>query len=124
MHFDVRRVAENVRRASTEDLLDRATVYSGGMEPAALDLIRGELDRRGMTADDVIDHWERRRAVVILRADGTALRCSFCDRPAVLRARGWYRLSGVIPLFPRLFNYCDQHCPSSPADKPGSPSQP
>jgi hypothetical protein len=116
MYFDIRRVAENVRRADTEDLLDRATVYSGGMEPAALDLIRDELDRRGVTTDDILDHWEKRRPVVIVLDDGTALRCSFCDRPAVVRARGWYRLAGLIPLFPRVFAYCDQHRPT--ADEP------
>jgi hypothetical protein len=110
-------VADNIRRADTEDLLDRATVYSKGMEPAALDLIRDELDRRGVSADDILDHWERRRAVVIVLDDGTVLRCSFCDRPAVVRVRGWFRLAGLLPLFPRLFAYCDRHRPRKP-DEP------
>lgn len=118
MQFDIKRVAENVRKADTEDLLDRATVYSKGMEPAAIDLIRDELDRRGVTADDILDHWESRRAVVILLDDGTALRCSFCDRPAVVRGRGWHRLWGRIPVFPRLFAYCDHHRPANRADDP------
>lgn len=123
MIFDLKRVAENVRRADTEDLLDRVTVYRGGMEPAALDLIRGELDRRGVTADDILDHWENRRAMVLLRDDGTARRCSFCDRPAVLRARGWHRVWGRIPVFPRYFTYCDQHRPVNPADESPPPSR-
>lgn len=119
MQFDIRRVAENVRKTDTEDLLDRATVYSGGMEPAALDLIRGELTRRGVTADDILDHWERRRPVVIVRADGTVVRCSLCDRPAVVRGRGWHRLFGRIPVFPRLFSYCDHHGPREPVPSTG-----
>ena len=49
MGFDLRRVAEYIRRADTEELLDRVTVYREGMEPAALDLMEGELDRRGVT---------------------------------------------------------------------------
>lgn len=114
MQFDIRRVAENVRRAEDEDLLDRATIYARGMEPAALDLIRAELGRRGVTADDILDHWERRKAVVLVRADGTVVRCSLCDRPAVARGRGWHRLWGRIPVFPRLFSYCDRHGPPQP----------
>jgi hypothetical protein len=126
MQFDIKRVAEYVRRADTEDLLDRVTVYGGGMEPAALDLMRDELDRRGVTPDEVIDHYERRRATVILLADGTAMRCSFCDRPAVVRGRGWHRIWGRIPVFPRVFAYCDRHhqaksvVPASPPAEPGS----
>ena len=121
MQFDIRRVAEYVRRADTEDLLDRVTVYSGGMEPAALDLMRDELDRRGVTADEILDHYQRRRATVILLDDGTAMRCSFCDRPAVLRRFGWHRLWGRIPLFPRVFAYCDQHQPGTAAKPPAEP---
>jgi hypothetical protein len=121
MFFDIKRVAENIRKADTEDLLDRATVYRRGMEPAAIDLIRGELDRRGVTADDILDHWEKRRAVVIVLDDGTALRCSFCDRPAVVRGRGWHRLWGRIPLFPWVFAYCDRHRPTR-ADGPAPSS--
>ena len=32
--------------------------------------------------------------------DGTAVRCSFCHRPAVAEGWGWHRLWGVLPLFP------------------------
>ena len=109
MDLNLKRVAEFVRRADTEDLLDRVTVYRNGMEPAALDLMHGELDRRGVTSDDLIDHYQLRRATVLLLPDGTAERCSFCDRPAVLRRYGWHRLWGRIPLFPRVFAYCEGH---------------
>lgn len=129
MDLDLKRVAEFVRRADTEDLLDRVTVYRAGMEPAALDLMHGELNRRGVTPDDLIDHYRQRRATAILRPDGTAERCSFCDRPAVLRGRGWHRLWGRLPIFPRLYAYCDRHLltergerpPDPPAEEPEAP---
>ena len=35
MRFELRRVAEFIRRADTEELLDRVTIYREGMEPAA-----------------------------------------------------------------------------------------
>jgi hypothetical protein len=109
MHFDLKKVAEFIRRADTEELLDRVTVYREGMEPAALDLMEGELDRRGVTREDIADHDADRRATAIMLPDGTALRCSFCDRPAVVRGRGWHKLFGRVPVFPRLFAYCATH---------------
>jgi hypothetical protein len=109
MHFDLKRVAEFIRRAETEELLDRVTVYREGMEPAALDLMEGELDQRGVTRDDIAEHDANRRATAIMLPDGTALRCSFCARPAAVQARGWHKLFGRIPIFPRLFAYCTTH---------------
>ena len=109
MELNLRRVAEFIRRADTEDLLDRVTVYRDGMEPAALDLMEMELDRRGVTRDDIAGHDRDRRETAILLPDGTAVRCSFCDRPAVNRARGWHRLFGRVPVFPRVFAYCSYH---------------
>ncbi len=106
---DLRRVAENIRRAETESLLDRVTVYRGGMDPAAVDLIHNELSRRGVTDEAIESHSRDRWADVVVRTDGTAMRCSFCDRPAVVRARGWHRVYGRLPLFPRLFSYCRVH---------------
>src|SRR5262245_25126231 len=84
MRLDLRRVAEFIRKAETDELLDRVTVYREGMEPAALDLMEGELDRRGVTREDIAEHDERRRAVVVFRPDGTPVRCSICARPAVV----------------------------------------
>jgi hypothetical protein len=109
MHFDLKRVAEFIRRAETEELLDRVTVYREGMEPAALELMEGELDQRGVTRDDIAEHDANRRATAIMLPDGTALRCSFCARPAAVQARGWHKLFGRIPIFPRLFAYCTTH---------------
>jgi hypothetical protein len=109
MHFDLKRVAEFIRRADTEELLDRVTVYREGMEPAALDLMEGELDRRGVTREDIADHDARRRETAIMLPDGTAMRCSFCNRPAVKQDRRWHRLFGRVPIFPKMFAYCEFH---------------
>ena len=105
MRLNLRRVAEFIRKADTEELLDRVTVYREGMEPAALDLMEGELDRRGVTRTQIEEHDATRRATAIMLPDGTALRCSFCNRPAVVRGRGWHKLFGRIAVFPRLFAY-------------------
>jgi hypothetical protein len=107
--FDLRRVAEYIRKADTEELLDRVTVYRDGMEPAALDLMEGELDRRGVTREQIAEHGESRRMTAIFRNDGTVVRCSQCDRPAVVRGWGWHRLFGRLPLFPAKFAYCSIH---------------
>ena len=107
--FDLKAVARYIRKAETEELLDRVTVYRAGMEPAALDLMEGELDRRGVTRDQIAEHDAARRATAILHPDGTAVRCSFCDRPAVVRAWGWHRLFGRLPIFPRRFALCAVH---------------
>jgi hypothetical protein len=115
MEFNLRRVAEFIRGADTEELLDRVTVYREGMEPAALDLMEGELDRRGVSRDDIAAHDAMRRESAIMLPDGTALRCSACNRPAVRQTRRWHRLFGVVPVFPKVFAYCDFH--SAPAQK-------
>ena len=116
MRFDIRAVAAYVRRADTEDLLDRVTVYREGMEPAALDLMEGELDRRGVTREEIADHDRERRATAILLPDGTAVRCSFCDRPAVARRWGWHWVFGRVPVFPWRFRRCGAH--GGTADRP------
>lgn len=137
MEFHLKRVAEYIRRADTEELLDRVTIYRAGMEPAALDLMEGELDRRGLSPADIRAHDAQRRATAIFLPDGTALRCSFCDRPAIQQARGWHKLrlrapfisrslNIALPLFPRLFAYCAIHLesrspgPSTPGNDPSS----
>ncbi len=109
LRLELRRVAEYIRGAETEELLDRVTVYRAGMEPAALDLMEGELDRRGVTRADIAEHDTARRATAIFLKDGTALRCNFCNRPAVVRRWGWLRLLGRLPVFPRMFAYCAVH---------------
>ena len=109
MRLDLKLVSEFIRRAETEELLDRVTVYREGMEPAALDLMEGELDRRGFSKEVIAEHDENRRLTAIMLPDGTALRCSFCVRPAIIQAHGWHKLFGRIPIFPKIFAYCDAH---------------
>ena len=116
MELDLTRVAEFARRADTEDLLDRVTVYRGGMEPAAVGLLEDELYRRGVGGGAIADHWLTRRETVLVRPDGVAYRCSRCDRPAAYRAWGWHRLFGRLPLFPRRFTLCAEHAPKEATD--------
>jgi hypothetical protein len=111
MLFDLERVRKNVSTATTEDLLDRATAYRAGMEPDALDVIEEELQRRGVTTDEMAEHGRRRRLEINVLSDGTAARCSFCHRPAVAEQCGWHRLWGLVPIFPCLFRYCAEHQP-------------
>jgi hypothetical protein len=49
--------------------------------------------------------------------DGTAMRCSFCNRPAVIQSRRWHRLLGYVPIFPKLFACCDLHSKPNGANK-------
>jgi hypothetical protein len=109
LEFDADRVRANVRAATTEDLLDRATVYRERMEPEALDIIEAELRRRGLTPEQIEAH---------ARSNGPATaglphRCSFCDRPAVERRWGWERVHwrGFLPLpaLPHRYYYCAEH---------------
>src|SRR5690242_14167661 len=124
MKLDLERVRANVRAATTEDLLDRATVYRDGMEPEALEIIEAELLDRGIDREQIAAHARERSLMIIERPDGTAQACSFCHRPAVVQGWGWHRLWNVVPLFPRFLSYCDQHLPkeldhSEPADAEG-----
>jgi hypothetical protein len=113
MLFDIERVIRNVREASTEDLLDRVTVYRAGMESQALDVIEEELQARGVTQDEIEDHERERRRETRLLPDGTVTRCSFCHLPAVAEGWGWHRMWGILPLFPRFFRYCSTHRPDA-----------
>ena len=113
MKLNLERVRKNVAEAATEDLLDRVTVLRDGMEPAALEIIKAELTRRGVSPDDVQIHWESKRANV-LPGSGVAPQCSFCDRPAVSTGWDWHRLWGKVPIFPRTFRYCEVHNPAKP----------
>jgi hypothetical protein len=108
MSLDLKKVAAFIRTASTEDLMDRVTVYREGMEPAAVDLMENELWRRGLTPEEVADH-AATRGQVVRRSDGSAVRCTYCDRPAASARWGWHRLFGLIPVFPRPLPRCDQH---------------
>ena len=87
--LDLKRVAAFVRGADTEELLDRVTVYRNGMEPAALDLMEAELDRRGVTRSDIADHYISRRERANTRGNtGTTpnIRCQ--PQPRATAGRG------------------------------------
>ena len=108
MELDLGRVRENVRKSSTEDLLDRVTVYRSGVDPAALPVILEELRARGVTPEDVVAH-ERAASGVVHDPEGVARPCSRCRKPAVAVEWGWHRMFGKVPLFPRKFYVCDVH---------------
>ena len=113
--MDIERVKRNVRQATTEDLLDRVTVYRAGMELQALDVIESELRQRGVTVIEIEDHQRQRQQETHKLPDGTVNRCTLCHRPAVAEGRGWYRMWGVFPLFPRFYRYCSVHRPDAEA---------
>ncbi len=113
--FKPLKVLANVRQASTEDLLNRVTVYRAGMEAEALAIIEEELERRGVGWRRIEDHAKRMQDKFILGADGVAACCSFCPQPAVAQGWGWHRLWGKLPVFPRFFFYCEQHAPKKPS---------
>lgn len=114
LDFDGERVRANAQKAETEDLLDRVTVYRDGVEPEAVEIIEDELHRRGVNGDAIHAHAVKRRGT-LREENGTAARCSFCERPAVTVAWGWYRPRffgtplRLFPVFPRRFRYCEEH---------------
>lgn len=108
MRFDTTKVLANARAASTEDLLDRVTVFRAGMEPEAIELFEMELHRRGVTPEQVAAHAEVLRDC-LRDISGAALVCSQCRRPALTTAWGWHWLWGKLPVFPRRYRFCDEH---------------
>jgi hypothetical protein len=111
VELNLDRVRQNVKKSSTEDLLDRATVYRDEMEPAALAIIDRELAERGVTVEEVEAHLLTLRQT-LSRADGTVIKCSHCYKPAVRWGWGWHRLWGKVPVFPRIYCWCEGHQPA------------
>lgn len=111
MKLDLERVRANVRGATTENLLDRATVYRGGMEPEALEIIDEELRSRGVTPDAVLAHEQRRHIGTVRGPEGQPRVCAKCGRPATWEGWTWGRLWWLLPLFPRRAALCDEHRP-------------
>jgi hypothetical protein len=97
MALDLQPVAEYIRRADTEELLDRVTIYRDDMEPAAVDLMENELWRRGLTRERVADHAADRRKGLLWDPDGRVVRCAYCDRPAVSKRWGLFRPQRRVP---------------------------
>ena len=107
--FDRQRVLANVRRADTQDLLNRVTAFRAGMEPLALQIIEAELHERGIGPKEIEEHWTELGPDLIFQEDGCAARCSFCRGPAVAHGWGWHYLWGKVPVFPRYLYYCKAH---------------
>ena len=116
--WDEEKVAANIRKADTEDLLDRVTAYRPGMEPAAVVLMEAELLRRGVTAAGIAAHREANEREWLFDADGTARMCSRCHQPAVREVMGWHKVFGVVPLFRRQFRFCKTHFHDTGAKPP------
>src|SRR5436190_477070 len=100
------KMLENIRAADTDDLLDRVTVFRANMEPEAVDLIEGELRRRGVGPKKIDAYREDCLRECLYHYDGTAKVCSFCRKPAVKEGWGWHRMLGKIPIIPRWLRYC------------------
>jgi hypothetical protein len=110
MTINHERVRDNVRKAETEDLLDRLTVYRAGMEPEALEIIEEELRSRGVNTPHIQAHEEQRDKEVLWAEPGLALPCSFCHKPAVAQGWTWQHIFfGLLPLFPRRATFCPEH---------------
>ena len=123
LEFDPERVTKNALEATSEDLLDRITVYRDGMEPEAVEIIEAELRRREIGREEIEAHEAHRRERMIPLPDGTALSCSFCHRPAVEQRWGMHRMWGRIPVFPRYFSYCEVHL-AAPSDEQRDKEEP
>jgi hypothetical protein len=115
LEIDRERIRANVQAATTQDLLDRATVYRDGMEPEALELIEEELRQRGVTAAQQIDH-QTQYEDTLRDGEGLPLYCDYCDhlRPAVWRGWRWYWWWGLVPLFPIRVALCARHAGLEP----------
>ncbi len=109
MNVDKKTIVERTQESDTEELLDRVTVFREDMEPDAIWIIEAELSRRGFTDDAILAHAKNRCESNIVGDDGSALRCSLCDRPAIVEDRDWFRVFGKLPIFPRSVRYCELH---------------
>ncbi len=109
MEWDLQKLLVNIRKADTDELLDRITAYRLGLEPDAIDMVEQELHRRGVAAARIAEHWELCRRDCIFHADGTAKMCSFCRKPAVREGWGWHKIFGKLPVFPRPLCCCQVH---------------
>ena len=112
MDWNPQKVLENIRKAETDDLLDRITAYRQGMEPEAIEMIEDELQRRGIGVAAIEKRRQACERECLFYQDGTAMMCSCCRLPAVAQAWGWHKLRNMVPLFPRRFRYCKTHLPA------------
>lgn len=109
MELDLERVRASAKEADTEDLLNRVTVFRGGMEEAALEVLEEELRTRGVGAEEVREYANRMRPLVLWERPGLAARCHLCDSPATRLEWRWRRFLGLVPLFRRQVPCCPIH---------------
>jgi hypothetical protein len=109
MRFDPQKVLDKARRADTEDLLDRVTLFREDLEPEAVEILEAELAGRGVTPEDIHQHLRTWKHRVLRRPDGSIPLCSFCSRAAVETELDWHRIFGLVPVFKRTFHYCQRH---------------
>lgn len=116
-------IRENARKASTESLMDQATVFREEMESPAMEIIDLELQARGITALQLAAHTAmRERDGIAHHPDNTVIRCTYCTRPAIKHVKKWHRLWGwFLPLFPRQMHLCKNHEKALPMDVHGRP---
>jgi hypothetical protein len=114
LDFNLERVQHNATESTTEDLLDRITAYRAGMEPEAVEIIERELQDRGLSQEDIRLHAEARIRQGVQMQEESSPMCSFCRRPSVSVRIGWHRLWGLVPIFPRRYQYCSTHLSGNP----------
>jgi hypothetical protein len=119
--MDPASIRDDARRTSTENLLDRVTIYRAEIERDAIGIIESELTARGISSAEVEAHAAMREHADLLRhPDGAVVRCNFCPRPATEHRWKWYRLWGwFLPLFPRIIHLCKEHDEQLPTDPHG-----
>ena len=66
MHLDLDRVRANAEKATTDDLLERVTVFRDQMEPEAVELIEQLLWRRGVGPEQVAEYGQRVTDVIVV----------------------------------------------------------
>jgi hypothetical protein len=98
-----------IRSLSTPELLDRVTVLRDYMDADALHVLHAELAGRGIGPDEIGEHLRVMKIKVIQHRDGMPAQCSRCHRVAVISRTDWHRIWGYLPLFRRVFYYCDDH---------------
>ena len=119
--MDLARISEDARNTSTENLLDRVTVYRGEMEAAAIEVFESELNARGVASAEIEAHAATREKDGLLRhEDGSVVRCNYCSRPATEHKWKWHRLWGwFLPMIPRFTHLCKEHDEQLPTDAYG-----
>lgn len=100
--------------ATTEELIDRVTAFRADQDDDALRVFESELTRRGVNRESIDSRQRDLNETLVTRADGSALACAFCDRPAEAEIWAWHRLWGKVPIFPRPMAVCPAHVGGRP----------